>query len=95
MPAALRASWRDPGPILPLKASVPETRYPACEATGRTMEKTFLITFRPPELGTRVIMADHAEVHGEHLVFVTASGDLVMLFLVDLVHSWNEVLGRG
>lgn len=39
----------------------------------------------------REVRAARIEVHGEHLVFLTAEGKLTALFLMDLVESWNEI----
>jgi hypothetical protein len=59
------------------------------------LDKTFLVTFKPPQWKTQLVRADRAEIHGEHLAFVTPQGRLAALFVREIVESWSEVQGRG
>ena len=51
--------------------------------------KTFLVRLRSDAL--QRVRAATVEMHGEHLVFLTAEGELAALFLMELVESWNEI----
>jgi hypothetical protein len=54
-------------------------------------DKTYLLQLKPPELSVRAIIAATAEIHGEHLVLLDCRGQLVALFVLDMVESWNEL----
>ena len=49
---------------------------------------TFLVKLRSDAL--QQVRAATVEMHGEHLVFLTAKGKLAAVFLLDVVESWNE-----
>jgi hypothetical protein len=51
--------------------------------------KTFLVLLRSNV--HQHVRATRVEVHGNHLVFLTAKGKLASVFLLDLVESWNEI----
>ncbi len=51
--------------------------------------KTFLVRLRSDT--HQHVRANKVEVHGNHLVFLTAEGKLAGVFLLDLVESWNEI----
>jgi hypothetical protein len=53
-------------------------------------DRTYLVRFKPPELGFQVVTAANAEIHGEHLVLLNSMGKLAALFLMDTVESWAE-----
>ncbi|MGC2403837.1 MAG: hypothetical protein WA510_28850 [Acidobacteriaceae bacterium] len=53
-------------------------------------DKTFVVRFKPPELSPQVVVAEHAEFQGEHLVFLNATGQFVALFFTEIVESWSE-----
>jgi hypothetical protein len=55
------------------------------------VDTTFLIQFRTPNLGPKFVVADRAEVRGEHLLLLHSDGQLVTTFLLDNVKSWSEV----
>ena len=38
-----------------------------------------------------LMIADRAEVHAEHLIFLNAKGKLLALILLEIVESWTEV----
>jgi hypothetical protein len=49
--------------------------------------KTFLVRLRSDAL--QHVRVATVEIHGEHLVFVTAKGALAALFLFAIVESWK------
>jgi hypothetical protein len=51
--------------------------------------KTFQVRFR--SLGIQRVRATTVEVHGKHLVFLTANGKLAALFSLAIVESWCEL----
>jgi hypothetical protein len=53
-------------------------------------DKTYLVRFKPPEISTQPVVAERAEIHGEHLVFLNSKGELVALFLMEIVEGWSE-----
>jgi hypothetical protein len=38
-----------------------------------------------------VVVASTVEIHDEQLIFCNANGDLVALFLLEVVQSWSEL----
>jgi hypothetical protein len=52
-------------------------------------DKTFLVRFKPRELGLKAVIAARAEIHGEHIALLNSKGKLAALFLVEIVQSWN------
>jgi hypothetical protein len=60
-------------------------------ALDRMADKTYLVRFKPPEISTQPVVAERAEIHGEHLVFLNSKGQLAALFLMEIVESWSEV----
>ena len=36
------------------------------------------------------MIADRAEIQGDHLVFFNSKGELAALFLMEVVESWTE-----
>jgi hypothetical protein len=56
----------------------------------RMDNKTYLVRFKESGLSPVLVQAGKVEVHGEHLVFLRASGKLSALFLVEIVRDWEE-----
>ncbi len=54
-------------------------------------DKTYLIRFKPPEISTQVVVAESAQIYGEHLVLVNSKGKLAGLFLLEIVDDWSEL----
>jgi hypothetical protein len=52
--------------------------------------RRFLVRFGPLELSTQTVIAERAEIQGDHLVFFNSKGDLAALFLMAIVESWSE-----
>jgi hypothetical protein len=44
--------------------------FPGRAYTGRMVDKTYLVCFKPPSLALQHVDASRFEIHGEHLVFV-------------------------
>ena len=51
--------------------------------------KGFLVRLRSDAI--QQVRAATIEVHGQHLVFLTAKGKLAAVFLLDLIEGWNEI----
>ncbi len=54
-------------------------------------EKTYVIHFKPPETSMQSVRASTAEVVGGYLVLHSEEGELVGLFLLEVVEAWSEV----
>jgi hypothetical protein len=39
----------------------------------------------------KLIWTSLAQIHGEHLVFLTSKGELAALFLLEIVEDWSEL----
>jgi hypothetical protein len=52
-------------------------------------DKTHLMHLKPPRLGIQHVIASSVEIDGEHLALLDSDGQLVALFLMDEVQSWN------
>ena len=50
-----------------------------------------LVRFTPPEISTQVVVAEGAQIYGEHLVFLNSKGGLAALFLLEIVEDWSEL----
>jgi hypothetical protein len=55
------------------------------------VRKTYLVRFKESDLSPVVVEAERVEVHGEHLVFLSASGELSAMFLLEVVKEWSEI----
>lgn len=53
--------------------------------------KAFLARFKPSQLGSQTVIAERAEIQGDHLVFLDSRGALAALFLMEIVDSWSEI----
>lgn len=53
-------------------------------------DKTYLVRFKESDLSPVVVEAERVEVHGEHLVFLRASGELSAMFLLDIVKDYES-----
>jgi hypothetical protein len=54
-------------------------------------DKTYLVRFKESDLSPVVVEAERVEVHGEHLVFLRASGELSAMFLFEIVRDWSKI----
>lgn len=54
-------------------------------------DKTYFLRLRLPTRRFHVVTAANAEVHSDHLVFLNSRGELLLLFLLEMVESWNEI----
>jgi hypothetical protein len=52
-------------------------------------DRMYLVTFRDPDFTPQLVKAVTAEIHGEHLVFLTSTGKLSALFLLEIIESWD------
>jgi hypothetical protein len=58
-------------------------------------DKTYLVRFKPRELGLTAVIAARAEVHGEHIALLNSKGKLAALFLIEIVESWSVLRNPG
>jgi hypothetical protein len=52
-------------------------------------DKTYLVRFKPRELGLKPVIAARAEFHGDHIVLFNSKGKVAALFLMEIVESWS------
>jgi hypothetical protein len=52
-------------------------------------DKTYLVQINTPCWAFQRVLAVSAEIHGDHLVFLTSEGELAALFMTEIVESWN------
>ena len=57
------------------------------------IDQTYLVALKPPSHAVQHVIAASLEIHGEHLVFLNAEGNLAALFLMEIVQSWNVLPG--
>ncbi len=57
---------------------------------GEVTDTKYLVRFKPAELGIQFFTANRAEIQDEHLVFLNSKGELVALFLMEVVESWSD-----
>jgi hypothetical protein len=53
--------------------------------------KTYLVRFKPPQLGVQLVAASSAEIQGDHIALLNSNGQLAALLLLDIVESWVVV----
>jgi uncharacterized protein involved in response to NO len=53
---------------------------------------TFVVRFKSSDLQPQLVTASRAEIHGDHLVFLS-DGELIALFLMEAVETWSEISG--
>jgi hypothetical protein len=51
-------------------------------------DKTYIVRFKPPQIGVQLVTASRAEIQGEHIALLNANGQLAALLLLDIVESW-------
>jgi hypothetical protein len=61
------------------------------EGKSQMVHKTYLVRLKESDLSPIVVEAERVEVHGEHLVFLRASGELSAMFLLEIVKDWSEI----
>lgn len=52
-------------------------------------DKTYIVQFGPPELGTQHMTAASADVYGDHLILLNSNEEAVAIFLLETVESWT------
>ena len=57
----------------------------------RMHENNCLVRLISSELAMRLAMAPVAEIHGDHLTFLSAKGELAALFSMEVVERWSEI----
>jgi hypothetical protein len=51
----------------------------------------YLVRFKESDVHAQLVRADSFEIHGDHLAFLRADGELSALFLFEIVRDWLEV----
>jgi hypothetical protein len=59
--------------------------------TSKMPDKTYLVRFKELNVHPQLVKADRFEIHGDHLAFLRADGELSALFLFEIVRDWLEV----
>jgi hypothetical protein len=54
------------------------------------VDKTYVVRLKPPQRDVYLVTAERAETQGEHLVFLNATGRLLVLILFEIIESWTE-----
>jgi hypothetical protein len=54
-------------------------------------DKTYIVRFKPPQMGIQLVAASSAEIQGEHIALLNSNGQLAALLLLDIVESWMVV----
>jgi hypothetical protein len=57
----------------------------------RPPDKSWIVFFNRPQLESQLVVAANAAIVGDHLIFTNSKGDLVGLFLLEIVESYSEV----
>jgi hypothetical protein len=53
-------------------------------------DRWFIVRFKPSELLTQPVVADRVEIQNDHLALINSKGELVAMFLMEVVESWSE-----
>jgi hypothetical protein len=59
--------------------------------TSQMPDKTYLVRFKESNVPPQLVRANRFEIHGDHLAFLLAGGELSALFLFEIVRDWLEV----
>lgn len=51
----------------------------------------YLVRFKESNLAPQLVRAATIEIHGDHLVFLRAGGELSAMFLLEVVKDWEEL----
>ena len=54
-------------------------------------DKTYLVRFKESNVPPQLVRGNRFEIHGDHLAFLMADGQLSALFLFEIVLDWLEV----
>jgi hypothetical protein len=57
----------------------------------RMPDKTWVVFFNRPQLETQLVVAANVMAVDDHLIFTNSKGDLVGLFLLEVVASYSEI----
>jgi hypothetical protein len=59
----------------------------------RMADRTYLVRLKSPSQAVEQVVASKVQIRGDHLVFVDSTGELVAIFLMDLIQSWKVMSG--
>jgi len=54
-------------------------------------DRYYSVRFKEADLAPERVRAAKVEVHGEHLVFLSSTGELSALFLRDVILDWEPL----
>jgi hypothetical protein len=73
------------------KGSWPSSFPPVRNGIASNMaNKAYVVRLKPPRRDVYLVTADRAETQGEHLVFLSSEGKLLVLILFEIIESWTE-----
>ena len=52
--------------------------------------KMYVVCFREPALGSKIVIAGSYRIEGEHLIFLAEDGRLAALFFLEMVAHWSS-----
>jgi hypothetical protein len=58
-------------------------------------DKTYIVRFKPLQMGVQLFAASSAEIQGDHIALLNSNGQLAALLLLDIVESWTVVKRPG
>jgi hypothetical protein len=68
---------------------IPTARQTTARFSERPIDQTYLVALKLPSRAVQHVIAASLEIHGGHLVFFNAEGELAALFLLEIVQRWN------
>jgi hypothetical protein len=63
--------------------------YSCSRTLSGMMDQTYLVALKLPSRAVQHVIAASLKIQGEHLIFFNAEGELALLFLLEIVQSWN------
>jgi len=54
-------------------------------------ERCFWIRFNASHSAPQLVRAAKVEIHGEHLVFLSSTGELAALYLLEVINDWHDL----
>jgi hypothetical protein len=58
-------------------------------------DETYIVRFKPPQIGVQLVAASRAEIYGDHIALLNSNGQLVALLLLEVVESWSVLKPPG
>jgi hypothetical protein len=64
--------------------------WPTVRESKQMAYKTYVLRLKPPQREVYLVTAERAEAQGEHLLFLSSEGKLLVLILFEILESWTE-----